>query len=117
MASRIIRPKSFYMRYRYIPDCPRDFEVIGCVPVEPNDSAVSDADILRGRVARAFKGQYYKDSSESLNPLHRRGVDFTDVGNILASIDSQEERVNQNIAKRRKEMAAGAQSNGSSGQD
>lgn len=92
--------------YRYIPDCSRELEVLPSSLIEPNDSAVTDADILRGRVAPMFKGQYYKDSSESLNPLHRRGVDFTDVGNILASIDSQEERVGQRIAARRKEIAA-----------
>lgn len=93
------------MRYRYIPDCAREREHLAAVALEPNDSAITDADILRGRVAPMFKGQYYKDSSESLNPLHRRGVDFTDVGNILESIDSQEERVSQSISSRRKELA------------
>ena len=92
------------MRYRYIPDCVREREHLVASALEPNDSAITDADILRGRVAPMFKGQYYKDPSESLNPLHRRGVDFTDVGNILASIDSQEERVSQSISARRKEL-------------
>lgn len=93
------------MKYRYIPDCAREREHFVAAALEPNDSAITDADILRGRVAPMFKGQYYKDSSESLNPLHRRGVDFTDVGNILASIDSQEERVSQSISARRKELS------------
>lgn len=102
------------MRYRFIPDCVRERDFIPHKAVEPNDSAVSDADILRGRVAPMYKGQYYKDPSESLNPLHRRGVDFTDVGNILASIDSQEERVAQDIAKRRKDITPDVDNNGSS---
>lgn len=105
------------MRYRYIPDCVRERDFVPHKAVEPNDSAVTDADILCGRVAPMFKGQYYKDSSETLNPLHRRGVDFTDVGNILASIDSQEERVAQDIAKRRKSMASDDANNGSSAKD
>lgn len=92
------------MRYRFIPDCPRLKESPAVVAISPDDSAVTDAQLLRGRVAPAFHGEYYKSSDETLNPLHRRGVDFTDVGNILAVIDSQEERTAQKAAKSWKEI-------------
>lgn len=73
------------------------------VPLEPNDNAVTDAEILSGKLAGTFHGAYSK-FEDGLNPLHRRGVDFTDVGNILAVIDAQEERTANDINKRRKEL-------------
>lgn len=92
------------MRHRFIPDCPRLKESPAAVTVAPSDTALTDAQLLCGRVAPIFHGQYYKSSEETLNPLHRRGVDFTDVGNILAAIDSQEESTAQKAAKAWKEL-------------
>ena len=93
-------------RYRFIADSNDEREKLCCAPCAPNDSCVTDIDILRGRIAPTYHGDYYKDSSESLNPLHRRGVDFTDLGNILASIDSREEETSQKIASRRAAIEA-----------
>lgn len=92
-------------RHRFISDC-RYTESVVSKALAPNDNAVTDADVYRGRVGAVHHGQYYKDVSESLNPLHRRGVDFTDVGNILAGMDSQEEMTAQKIAKHRESFTS-----------
>lgn len=101
--------------YRFFPDTHTP-EVIVCRAVEPNDNAVTDADIYNGRVGSTHHGQYYKDSSESLNPLHRRGVDFTDVGNILSVIDSQEESTSQKVSAHRRSLTPPDKSNQSDDQ-
>lgn len=92
-------------RYRVVRSLQFDAESPICPVVAPNDSAVTDSEIMLGRIAPSYHGDYYKDSSESLNPLHRRGVDFTDVGNILSVIDSQEEKTSQKIASHRRTLS------------
>lgn len=79
-------------------------EVIKGDTIQPNDCCVTDAEILSGRIAPNYHGTFTK-FEDGLHPLHARGVDFTQVGDILASIDSQEEMTAQKIAKRRKEMS------------
>lgn len=74
-------------------------------PIEPNDNAVTDSEIFTGKLAGTFHGTY-TEFEAGLNPLHRRGVDFTDVGNILAGIDAQEEKVTNDISNKRKELTA-----------
>ncbi|AXF52243.1 MAG: hypothetical protein [Microviridae sp.] len=92
-------------RYRVVRSLQFDAESPICPVVAPNDSAVTDSEIMLGRIAPSYHGDYYKDSSETLNPLHRRGIDFTDVGNILAGIDSQEEMTAQKIASHRRTLS------------
>ena len=79
-------------------------EVVNGDSVQPNDCCVSDAEILSGRIAPNYHGTFTK-FEDGLHPLHARGVDFTQVGDILASIDSQEEKTTQKIARRRKEIS------------
>ena len=66
-------------------------------PIEPNDNAVTDSEIFTGKLAGTFHGTY-TEFEAGLNPLHRRGVDFTDVGNILAGTND--------ISNKRKELTA-----------
>lgn len=91
-------------RFRIVRSLQFEAESPICSVVAPNDSAVTDSEIMLGRIAPSYHGDYYKDSSETLNPLHRRGIDFTDVGNILAGIDSQEEKTAQKIASHRRTL-------------
>lgn len=101
MSNRTQKTRHIYSRHTD-PDYIREhFDT--SVPVEPNDNAVTDAEILVGRVVGSYHGTFTK-FEDGLNPLHRRGVDFTDFGNILAGIDSQEESTNNKIAARRKEL-------------
>lgn len=72
--------------------------------VQPNDCAVTDAQIMSGRIAPSFAGTFDKSIHDGLNPLCRRGIDHTDVGNIMASIDAKEGRVKDKIAARRAEI-------------
>lgn len=87
---------AYYIRERLAPSIDK---------VQPNDCDVTDAEIMSGRLAPNYHGTYTK-FEDGLNPLHARGVDFTQVGNILASVDAREEKVSQNIAKRRAEIEA-----------
>lgn len=71
--------------------------------IEPNDCAVTDSELMRGRVVPSYHGTFTKFEA-GLHPFHRRGVDFTDVGNILAGLDAQEESTAQKIKQRREEI-------------
>lgn len=99
--SRTSKTRHIYSRHAdpdYIRECPKCAAAI-C----PNDCAVTDSEILAGRVVGSYHGTFTK-FEDGLHPLHRRGVDFTDVGNILAGIDAQEESTANKIAARRKEL-------------
>jgi len=72
-------------------------------PIEPNDNAVTDSEIFTGKLAGTFHGTY-TEFEAGLNPLHRRGVDFTDVGNILAGRGQMIYLINERNLQRLKIM-------------
>lgn len=70
-------------------------------PVQPNDCSVTDRELLAGRVAPTTQGHYDDPNITVVNPLFNRGVDFTDVGNVLHDVDNQHLAANAMIEAQR----------------
>lgn len=97
-----------YRRCNLVPDyipCTIDFSK--CV-VAPNDCAVTDDELLAGRIVPVSKGVYDHEDTQTFNPLYARGVDFTDVGTILDEVNTSEQSREDAIETHRKLLQAEA---------